>query len=460
MFRDACADHPVAPKQNLDQAVTLCNRALGAARMGHKKDADQVRKRAMALDPEVVTDEVPPMRQGSQSGSGPGDINARAMKFLPLVWSGLRRRPARSVLTAASIVIAFVLFGLLQGVNAGFNRAIADAHREFLITNTRVRGGAPFPISALAQIKSIPGVKEAAPRTYFVGSARGADPNSYVTALATDPDIFFDIQPAIFTSRSALDSMRTTRNGMLLTPPMLEQFGWKLGDTVPLTTGSPKTDGSKTWFFKIVGTIDTPKAPTKSYFGLINYNFYNDSRTEDRDTAEIFYIRIADPTKAIATAAAIDRLFANSAHETHTTSQQQRAERQAKQMGDVSLFTDAIMCAVIFTLAFVTGNTLRQSLTERIREFAVLKTLGYGAGGILMLAFAEALLLCIPAAILGLGLAYCLAPLGREDIGNILVSPAVVLMGLLCAACLALLGAAGPVWRISRMSIVAALGRR
>ena len=128
-------------------------------------------------------------------------------------------------------------------------------------------------------------------------------------------------------------------------------------------------------------------------------------------------------------------------------------------MGDVSVFTDAIMCAVIFTLAFVTGNTLRQSLTERIPEFAVLKTLGYGAGGILLLA-SEALLLCIPPAMVGLGLAYCLAPLGREDIGTILVSPTVVLMGLLCAAFLALLGAAGPAWRISRMSIVAALGRR
>ena len=265
-------------------------------RMGRKKDADEACKRAMALDPEVVIGEAR-VRSGAQSGSGPGDINARAMKFLPLVWSGLRRRPARSVLTAASIVIAFVLLGLLQGVNAGFNRAIADAHREFLITNTRVRGGAPFPISALAQIKSIPGVKEAAPRAYFVGNARGADPKSYVAALATDPDIFFDIQPAIFTSKSALDSMRTTRNGMLLTPPMLEQFGWKLGDTVPLTTESSKTDGSKTWFFKIVGTIDTPKAPTKSYFGLINYDFYNDSRTEDRDTAEIFYIVSLIPPK-------------------------------------------------------------------------------------------------------------------------------------------------------------------
>ena len=106
----------------------------------------------------------------------------------------------------------------------------------------------------------------------------------------------------------------------------------------------------------------------------------------------MFYVRIADPTKAIATAAAIDRIFANSSHETRTISMHERAENQAKQMGDVALFTDGIMVAVIFTLAFVTGNTLRQSLVQRIPEFAVLKTLGFSGGGILALALTEAIL--------------------------------------------------------------------
>ena len=66
---------------------------------------------------------------------------AWSMKFLPLVWAGLWRKPIRSILTALCIAIAFVLLGLLQGVNAGFARAIANAHREFLITQSRVRGG-------------------------------------------------------------------------------------------------------------------------------------------------------------------------------------------------------------------------------------------------------------------------------------------------------------------------------
>jgi putative ABC transport system permease protein len=126
----------------------------------------------------------------------------------------------------------------------------------------------------------------------------------------------------------------------------------------------------------------------------------------------------------------------------------------------VAFFTNAIMGAVLFTLAFLTGNTLRQSLHERIPEFAVLKAVGYGDWSILSLAFAEALLLYIPPATLGLALAYLVAPLAKKDIGAIVVSPAVAAAGLLCAGLLAFIGAALPALRVSRMSVAASLGKR
>jgi putative ABC transport system permease protein len=382
------------------------------------------------------------------------------MKFLPLVWSGLWRRPARSILTAMCIVIAFLLLGLLEGVNAGFAKSIADAHRDLLVTNTRVRGGGQMPISAMATIRSIPGVKEVAQRAYFMGSYRDPASKNMVAAIATQPELFFRLRPAFAVAQKNLDAMRETRAGMLVTPALLGQYGWKIGDTVTLRSQTLKTDGNSDWAFTIVGTFDTAKEPSRAYFGIINYAYLDEYRVENRGTAETFYVRIADPTKAVATATAIDRIFANSSHETRTRSDQERAEYQAKQMGDVAFFTNAIMGAVLFTLAFLTGNTLRQSLHERIPEFAVLKALGYTDGHVLSLAYAEALLLFIPSAALGLALAYLVAPLAKEDIGAIVVSPAVSLAGLLCAALLALMGASLPALRLSRMSIVASLGKR
>jgi ABC-type antimicrobial peptide transport system permease subunit len=99
-------------------------------------------------------------------------------------------------------------------------------------------------------------------------------------------------------------------------------------------------------------------------------------------------------------------------------------------------------------------------LQDRSREFAVLKAVGYSANHVLGLAFAEALLLYLPPALVGLGLARLLAPLWREDFGSIVVSPGVAMMGLSCAAILAFVGAALPSWTLSRMPVAGALRRR
>ena len=382
------------------------------------------------------------------------------MRFFPLLWAGLWRRPTRSVLTGLSIAVAFLLLGLLEGVNAGFSKAIAEAHRDLLVTRTRVRGGAPMPISALAAIQSIPGVREVTQRAYLMGAYGDPLLKNMVAAIATDPAVFFQLRPGLTVTKQSLRAMRENRSGMLATPALLQQFGWRVGDAVTLRSQILKTDGSRDWTFNIVGTFDSVKNPANAYFGIINYSYLDEYRVENRGTAEAFYERIADPTKAVATAAAIDKIFANSSHETRTQSDQERAEFQAKQLGNVQFFTNAIMGAVLFTLAFLTGNTLRQSIHERIPEFAVLKAVGYSDGRVLGLAYAEALLLYIPAAAVGLMLAYLAAPLAKEDIGSIVVSPAVAMSGLACAALLALVGTALPAWRLSRMAIVDALRRR
>jgi putative ABC transport system permease protein len=301
-------------------------------------------------------------------------------------------------------------------------------------------------------------VKEVAPRAYFMGNDPGDPGGPVLAAIATVPDVFFRLIPALAATKESLDGMRATRAGILASPALMEQQHWKMGDTITIRSRTSKTDGTADWTFEIVGTVVTKREP--SYFLIINYDYYDQYRLEDRGTAEMFYVRIDDPMKAVATGKAIDRIFANSSHETRTRSQQARAESRAKQMGDIKFFTNAIMGAVLFTLAFLTGNTLRQSLQDRAREFAALKAMGYSGGHVLSLALAEALLLYLPPALVGLGIARLLAPLWKEDFGSIVVSPAVVAAGLVCAACLAFIGAALPASSLSRMPVAFALGKR
>ncbi len=85
------------------------------------------------------------------------------MKYLPLVLASLLRKPLRSVLTASSVAVAFVLFGVLEGIDAGFSDVIEAQYLDRLLTDTRVPGGAPIPISAADKIKQVPGVTRSVP---------------------------------------------------------------------------------------------------------------------------------------------------------------------------------------------------------------------------------------------------------------------------------------------------------
>jgi putative ABC transport system permease protein len=314
-----------------------------------------------------------------------------------------------------------------------------------------------MPISYVAEIDRISGVTDVAPRAYFYfshGEAEG------VGALATEPDVFFRLMNRFVTTPESLDRMRSTRSGMLATGPLLEALRWKVGDTVTVGSEMLKNDGSREWTFTIVGTIETPETNVPAYLSVINYEYFDEARFEYRSTADAFYVRIHDPTKAVVMSKAIDQRFANSSHETRTRSQQARAESAAKQMGDLQFFTNAIMAAVLFMLAFLTGNTLRQSLQDRSREFAILRAIGYSGCHVFGVAFAEALLLYVPPALLGLGIARLLAPLWVEAFGTILVSPKVAVAGLLCAVCLAFVGAVLPASGLSRMPVAFALRKR
>src|SRR6185503_4857563 len=106
------------------------------------------------------------------------------------------------------------------------------------------------------------------------------------------------------------------------------------------------------------------------------------------------------------------------------------AQARVKQIGDIGFMVNAIVGAVLFTLLFLTGNAMMQSVRERIPEFAVLKTIGFTDAAVTTLVIVEALLLCVVAAIVGLLLASLMFPaIGGLIGGGTIVLPAGVFVG-------------------------------
>jgi putative ABC transport system permease protein len=381
------------------------------------------------------------------------------VKFLPLLWAGLWRKPTRTTLTLLSIVVAFILFGILSGIDAGFAQALEASRLDRLFTDPRF--GAPMNISYADQIARVPGVAVVAPRRGLGGYYQ--EPKEGMGVLGID-ERFFSLRPEITITKAQLATLRKTRTGAVVGVYLQNKYGWKVGDKIPLQTETPQVNGNKTWTFDIVGIVDDTNYPGQAGWFLANYAYLDEASASGKGTIDRFLVRIKDPDRAAQIGRQIDRLFANSAAPTRTSSEKSRSQAGLQFIGDVNIFTHAIVGAVFFMLLFVTGNTMLQSIRERVPEFAVLKTSGFTDNAVLWLVIAESVLLCLMAAAVGLVLARGAIPLTRpaiEDYVTLLqTSWADVLRGFGLALVVALISSLYPAWQVRRLSIVTALSRR
>ena len=91
------------------------------------------------------------------------------MKYLPLLWANLRRKPLRTTLTFASVVIAFLLFGLLEAVNYALTGGANLAGQDRLVTQHHVSIILSLPGSYLTRVRTIDGVRSATSENWFGG---------------------------------------------------------------------------------------------------------------------------------------------------------------------------------------------------------------------------------------------------------------------------------------------------
>jgi len=382
------------------------------------------------------------------------------MKYLPLVWAGLRRKPARAILTCLSILIAFLLFGLLQGINQGMAFLIRDMHLDRLYVMNRISGTMPQPIARLQQIADVSGVRTVAHWTYFAGFFR--DARNQIPAIATNVPEMFALYPELRVPKEQLEAMARTRTGAIIGRSLAQRFGWKVGDRVPLgTTIWPQRDGSRTWQFDIVGIFDaastTPVYPNAFF---INYDYFDEARSTGNGLVHIFIAGLSDPTQAAEVSKRIDAMFANSDAETRTRDEQSYARTQLRQIGDIQLIANSVVGAALFALLFVTANTMTQSIRERIPELAVLKTIGFSDRKVLALILAESAVLCVIGAAAGLIVASLIFPGLSQMFGMVSLPAVTVATGLALAILVALLSGLAPASHAKRLSIVDALAGR
>lgn len=382
------------------------------------------------------------------------------MRFLPLILAGLWRKPARTVFTFLSIVVAFILFGLLTSIQAAFDHALESSRLDRLLVDTRY--GTPLPLAYVNKIEQLSGVTVVAPRQMVVGYFR--DPRDRFGVVMTNPEKFFAVRPELTATREQIKALMANRAGALISVFSARKNGWKLGQKVPVISSLPRKDGGHVWTFDIVGIFDDADWPGTGRWFVGNYDYVDQERAANQSTMDRMLVRIADPARSTQMSRQIDRLFANSAAPTRTGSEKSGAQSGVAALGNIAFFTGSVIVAVLFMLLFLTGNTMMQSVRERDSEFAVLKTMGYSDGAVLALVLGEAVLLCAGAAGAGLLLSTVAVPwfqkLSPELGRNLLLSWRALGLGLGLSLGVGFVAAAVPALRAKRLTIVEALAGR
>ena len=358
-----------------------------------------------------------------------------------------------------SIVVAFLLFGLLQGINQGFNTVVQNLNVDRLYVSAKTSMTDGLPIAYLSRIKSVPGVRAVSYWTYFGCYFQNA--KNVLPAFATDAEALFAVHREMKIKPEYLEAMKKTRTGVLIGEQLAAKYHWKVGDRIPIGTSIwTNKEGSNTWYFDVVGTFDASGFGAGFPTFYLNHTYFDEASSFGNGVVHYYLVGITDPTQATQISNQIDALFANSTNETRTQTESALPQMQLKQLGDINFIVNAIVGAVLFTLLFLTANTMMQSVRERTSELAVLKTLGFSDSKVLVLVLIEALMLCVFAAAVGLALASMVFPALRPIFGDFRMPMIVVAMGAGMSLVLAFVSGFPPAWRARQLNIVDALAGR
>jgi putative ABC transport system permease protein len=385
------------------------------------------------------------------------------MKYLPLLWRNLWRRKVRTIFTFLSIVVAFLLFGVLMAIRNSFEAGIDLAGQNRLLTIHKMSIIQLLPERYLAAIRSTPGVKAATYLSWFGGIYQ--DPKNFFAQMAVDPEGLFRLYPEYVIDPAQKETWIKTRSGAIAGRKLVERFGWKIGDRIPIRpTFYRPTDGKpETYEFDLVGIYEGKTADVDET-GFFFHHDYLMERIGDPGTVGWYVLEVDHPDQADAVAHAIDRQFANSPDETKTTTEKALAQSFAHQIGDTGAILSAIAAVVFFVILLIAGNTMAQSIRERTNELGVLKTLGFTDVTVMALVLAEAFLLVGLAGLLGLGLAVASSPVVGKLVESFLpvfyVPAGALVVGVVLALLLGLASGGVPAFLALRLSIVDALGRR
>lgn len=339
--------------------------------------------------------------------------------YIPFVRKNLLRNRRRTVLTlisiSASVFLVVVLEGLLRHLD-DMPRVDGSEKRLIVRRNTNFRD--PMPQTYGPRIQQIAGVHGVSGIILYWGIYKELTPEYFFAKMAIDAERLVEnypetrnVDPATGAPRPDMtESFIKDRRGASAGRGLYQKYGWKVGDRI---------------VFEGIGFPDVEVTLRACYDGPERSSFYFHRDYLDelmgREGKVTFFNVICNSIDDLPSVAArIDAQFANSDAPTVTETERAFQGQWVSMLGNVRVLLRSIALACAFAMICVAANTLAMMARERAHEIAIMKTLGFTPGLILVLLLLEVAILCALAAAAGAGGAKLLFTIDGpwHDIGN------------------------------------------
>ncbi|MFH2046363.1 MAG: FtsX-like permease family protein [Pseudomonadota bacterium] len=381
--------------------------------------------------------------------------------LLKLLFRNAFRHKLRTFLTICGICVAILAFGLLRTVISAWYAGVDASSATRLVTRNSISLIFPLPISYKEKIRNVDGVKLVAAGSWF--GAYYINEKNFFANFAVESKNYLDLYPEFVIPPDRKSSFLRERKGCVVGEKLAKRFGWKLGDTVVLKG----TIYPGNWEFVVKAIYKgSHKNIDESQF-FFHWEYLNETVKKflprRADQVGFYMIGVRSPDIAATTARAIDKMFKNSYAETLTETE------KAFQMSFVSLtqtiltVIELVTMVVIVIIMVVVANTMAMSVRERMNEYAVLKTLGFGGFYITGLILGESLLITSLGGLMGIIVTFPAADAFVGAVGDFFpifnISKETIYLDIIASIIVGIVAAVFPIKQAVTVPIASGLGR-
>ncbi|MBC7853969.1 MAG: ABC transporter permease [Pirellulaceae bacterium] len=376
------------------------------------------------------------------------------LRFLPYLLKNLWRHRLRTLLTLSGAAVAIFVFVFVGSVQEGLNELtqnqLSDQRLIVFQANRFCPSTSKLPEDYARQVRAVPGVKDAVPVKVFMNNCRASLDVVVFHGMPADK---LRVARDLTLISGDWNEFEKRRDGAVVGQAIAARRGLKLGQRFSI--------GAAT--VTIVGICRSAVATDENFIFTHLEFLQRIPGLNSVGTATQIEVLVSSEADVQQVANAIDEKFRSGNVGTNT---RPLGVFQLDAVGDlVELigFLRYLAYACVGLVLALVGTTTLMAVQDRVREFAVLQTIGFSGPLLFLLVLAESIVLSTVGGAIGVGLATLLLKVGNLAIGTegvlvpFLATPLLILIGLAVSLLAGFLAGIPSAWSAARAEIVSGL---